>query len=102
MITKTSAEAQNQFGQLLDTVQREPVIITRHGRPVAFIFSPRDMEELVSIKERRSKASKDYDARRKKAKESKTPATAGFSEEDASRKVHEERAKIEKKTRGSR
>ena len=43
MITKTSAEAQNQFGQLLDTVQREPVAITRHGRPAAFVISPREM-----------------------------------------------------------
>lgn len=32
MITVTSVEAQNRFGQLLDTVQREPVVITRHGR----------------------------------------------------------------------
>ena len=31
MITITSVEAQNSFGQLLDTVQREPVTITRHG-----------------------------------------------------------------------
>ena len=30
MITVTSVEAQNRFGQLLDTVQREPVVITRH------------------------------------------------------------------------
>ena len=35
MITVTSVEAQNKFGQLLDNAQREPVIITRHGRPIA-------------------------------------------------------------------
>ena len=39
MITITSVEAQNRFGQLLDTVQRETVIITRHGRPAAYIIS---------------------------------------------------------------
>lgn len=31
MITVTSVEAQSKFGQLLDTVQRESVVITRHG-----------------------------------------------------------------------
>jgi len=40
MITVTSMEAQNRFGQLLDTVQREPVIITRHGRTVALMMTP--------------------------------------------------------------
>ena len=50
MITKTSAEAQNQFGQLLDTVQREPVVITRHGRVAAVVVSPRDMEELEAAR----------------------------------------------------
>ena len=68
MVTKTSAEAQNQFGQLLDLVQREPVAITRHGRPAAFIVSPRDMEELMSIKERRTKAVKDLEAWREMAR----------------------------------
>jgi antitoxin Phd len=44
MLTVTSVEAQNRFGQLLDTVQREPITIIRHGRTAAFIVSPRDME----------------------------------------------------------
>jgi len=34
MRTMTSVEAQNQFGQLLDAAQREPISITRRGRPV--------------------------------------------------------------------
>lgn len=42
MITVTSMEAQNRFGQLLDTVQREPVTITRHGRTVALMMTPAD------------------------------------------------------------
>ncbi len=46
MITVTSVEAQNRFGQLLDKAQREPIIVTRHGRAAAYIISPRDMEEL--------------------------------------------------------
>jgi prevent-host-death family protein len=53
MITKTSAEAQNQFGQLLDTVQREPVVITRHGRPAALMVSPQDLDDLKEVREKR-------------------------------------------------
>ena len=49
MITVTSVEAQNRFGQLLDTVQREPVTITRHGRTAAFMVSPQDMQELQAF-----------------------------------------------------
>lgn len=41
MITMTSLEAQNRFGELIDTSQREPVLITRRGRPVSFVISPR-------------------------------------------------------------
>lgn len=35
-----SLEAQNRFGELLDTAQREPVLITRRGRPVSLVLSP--------------------------------------------------------------
>ena len=31
MRTMTSVEAQNRFGELLDTAQREPITITRRG-----------------------------------------------------------------------
>ena len=40
MRTITSLEAQNHFGELIDTSQREPVLITRRGRPVSVVFSP--------------------------------------------------------------
>ena len=36
----TSLEAQNRFGELIDTSQREPVMITRRGRPVSIVISP--------------------------------------------------------------
>jgi prevent-host-death family protein len=52
MITVTSVEAQNKFGQLLDTAQREPVIITRHGRPAAYMISPQDMKEFQEARAR--------------------------------------------------
>jgi len=89
MITKTSAEAQNQFGQLLDTVQREPVAITRHGRMAAILVSPQVMDELSSARARRSKALADLEAWRKKAKKSMTPAAAELTDEEVNRLVHE-------------
>ena len=39
MKTVSSVEAQNHFGELLDNAQREPISITRRGRPVAYIVS---------------------------------------------------------------
>lgn len=39
MRTVSSVEAQNHFGELLDNAQREPISITRRGRPVAFVIS---------------------------------------------------------------
>jgi prevent-host-death family protein len=35
----TSLDAQNHFGELIDTSQREPVLITCRGRPVSFVLS---------------------------------------------------------------
>jgi antitoxin Phd len=90
MITKTSAEAQNQFGQLLDTVQREPVAITRHGRPAAFVISPREMEELQDVREKwRKGIAADWEAWREKAKKSMTPEGAALTDEEINRMVHE-------------
>ncbi len=42
MITMTSLEAQNQFGTLIDASQRQPVTVTRRGRPVAVVQSYED------------------------------------------------------------
>jgi prevent-host-death family protein len=51
MRTMTSAEAQNHFGELLDAAQREPVTITRRGRPVAYVVSQQDYEALSQVLE---------------------------------------------------
>ena len=56
MLTVSSMDAQNRFGQLLDTVQREPVTITRHGRTAAFMVSPQDMADLQDAKAKRAQA----------------------------------------------
>lgn len=89
MIKVTSAEAQNRFGQLLDTAQREPVAITRHGRPAAFLVSPQEMEELLAARRRRSKAVADLEAW--SARTPKPSAAAELTDEDVNKLVHEAR-----------
>ncbi|WP_082151548.1 type II toxin-antitoxin system Phd/YefM family antitoxin [Caenimonas sp. SL110] len=51
MLTVTSVEAQNNFGQLLDTVQREPITITRRGRPVAMLMAVGAFEERLGSRD---------------------------------------------------
>ena len=46
MKTISSKEAQNSFGAFLDSVQREPVMVTRRNRPVGVMLS---MENLPAI-----------------------------------------------------
>jgi antitoxin Phd len=90
MITMTSAEAQDQFGQLLDTVQREPVAITRGGQPAAYVLSPQDLEELKSLNsKRRDEIAADWQAWRDAAKKSMTPEAEKLTDEDVVRMVHE-------------
>lgn len=87
MRSVTSVEAQNHFGELLDNAQREPISITRRGRPVAFIVSQHDMAELVSARSKRSKAVADLEAWRKRATSSALPAAADLTDEDVVRMV---------------
>ena len=42
----TAVEAKNSFGTFLDTVQREPVVITKNNRPVGMTLSMQDIESL--------------------------------------------------------
>ena len=91
MITISSMDAQNRFGQLLDTVQREPVTITRHGRPAAFIISPRDMQDLQDARRKRSAAVTAFDAWFKAAAETALPAVAELSDADIVQMVKESR-----------
>jgi prevent-host-death family protein len=91
MIKVTSVEAQNNFGKLLDTAQREPVVVTRHGRPAAFIVSPRDMDELLDARERRSKAVAKLQAWFAEADKVRTEEARQLTEEDIVRLVKESR-----------
>ena len=87
MITVTSVEAQNRFGQLLDTVQREPVTITRHGRTAAFIVSPQDMQDLQDARRKRSTAVEAFEAYFAKADATLKPAARELTDEDVVRMV---------------
>jgi antitoxin Phd len=91
MVTITSVEAQNRFGQLLDTVQREPVAITRHGRPTAFVVSPQEMEDVLDARRRRSKAVAELEAWSAKATKRAKPAASKLTDEDVTRLVHKAR-----------
>jgi prevent-host-death family protein len=48
MIKMTSLQAQSKFGELIDTSQREPVVITRHGRPISIVMSPNGNPQDIS------------------------------------------------------
>ena len=46
MKAMTAKDAKNRFGELMDTVQREPVSIEKHGRPVAVVLSEVEYEKM--------------------------------------------------------
>lgn len=50
MRTITSSKASKEFGNFIDTVQREPVLITRQSRPVAITISIQEAEEWYKYK----------------------------------------------------
>jgi prevent-host-death family protein len=50
MRSVSSGDAKNRFGELLDTAQREPVTIEKHGRPVAVIVSAEEYETIEAMK----------------------------------------------------
>jgi prevent-host-death family protein len=44
LLTMSSLAALNQFGLLIDASQRQPVTVTRRGRPVAVVLSYEDYQ----------------------------------------------------------
>jgi prevent-host-death family protein len=60
MLTMTSLEAQNKFGMLIDASQRQPVAVTRRGRPVAVVLSYDDAQEFLQSRERDKALVRDY------------------------------------------
>ena len=49
-------EAKTRFGELLDTVQREPVAIEKHGRRVAVVLSAEAYDEIETLRRDQLKA----------------------------------------------
>ena len=47
LLTIPSAQAQNNFGTLIDTAQREMISITRRGRSAALVMSPQVLEDYI-------------------------------------------------------
>ena len=88
MRTLSSVDAQNRFGELLDSTQREPVTITRRGRAVAVMISPQDMEILLNARRQREVAVTAFE-RFFTRTESKLKATTKLSDVDVTRLVRE-------------
>lgn len=42
----TAKDAKNKFGEMLDTAQREPLTIEKHGRAVAVIMSVKEYQQM--------------------------------------------------------
>ena len=47
MKTMTATQARDAFDQMLDTAQREPVMITRRNRPLGVFLSMRDLQHTI-------------------------------------------------------
>lgn len=89
MKTITSVEAQNRFGELLDNAQREPVTITRRGRPVAFVVSPEDMKDLLDTRRQREQALTDFETFFAQADARLSPAAKDLTDSDIKHLVNE-------------
>ncbi len=57
MKTYAAKEAKNNFGEMLDEVQRQPIQITRNGRIVAGVVNKEEFEEVIA--NRRKKAQRE-------------------------------------------
>jgi antitoxin Phd len=87
MIVVTSVEAQNRFGELIDRAQREPIEITRRGRPVAYVVSEHDLKAMQDVRKRREEAVNWYANYRRAT--ATLPESAALTDEDVDRLVHE-------------
>lgn len=45
----TAKDAKNSFGVFLDTVQHEPVVVTKRDRPVGVMFSMNDLPAMTDF-----------------------------------------------------
>jgi len=47
----SATEAQNKFGELLDSARREPIEITKKGRGVAVVMAVEEFERLQALED---------------------------------------------------
>jgi antitoxin Phd len=87
MVTMTSAEAQNRFGQLLEMAQREAVVITRHGRPAVFVVSSADMADVIELQRRRKQAAREFATWRRQIKKSSRHAASSLTDDQINKMV---------------
>lgn len=52
MVTMSSKEARDRFGVLMDTARREPVMVTKHGRPAVVVLSSEEYATLEAMEDR--------------------------------------------------
>ena len=45
----TANEAKQAFGQVMETAQREPVLISKHNRPAAVVLSAQEYDRMRSV-----------------------------------------------------
>jgi prevent-host-death family protein len=63
MRTTNATEFQKRVGEFSDIARREPVTVTRHGRPSLVLLSAEDYQRLKQIEERSTKAIKTTELR---------------------------------------
>ena len=85
----TSVEAQNHFGELLDTAQHEPVTITRQGNTLAYVVSAKDMAELIELRNRRSELLARFESYFAETDSKLKPDAFALTDSDVNRLVHE-------------
>jgi prevent-host-death family protein len=56
MPTINATEFQKRVGEFSDIARREPVTVTRHGRPSLVLLAAEDYERLRQIEQRATKA----------------------------------------------
>ena len=54
----TSADAKNNFGELIDMARAAPVAITKYDRPVVVVMSVEEFERLKTLDARKTPAPK--------------------------------------------
>ncbi|MEI6802287.1 MAG: type II toxin-antitoxin system prevent-host-death family antitoxin [Burkholderiales bacterium] len=92
MLTLTSVEAQSRFGELIDRSQREPIQVTRRGRPVAYVICDQDMQALNDLDARRAAASSwyaQYSASLAQQPTADRQAAAALTDADVNQLLHE-------------